>query len=176
MIKTLAIMTAAVLALGTVNATAGCGDCGGHKGEGKHKHAGDCKGDTCEVNQQRAREKETHDQGKHEFPTIDTAALKVLLATNDDLVLLDARSGKYDDGQRLPGAGQMSPNSQTKEMKKAIPAKDSLIVTYCSNVKCPASLHLARALKKHGYTNVIKYPAGIEGWMAAGNQVEKAGD
>ena len=55
-----------------------------------------------------------------------------------------------------------------------IPTKDTLVVTYCSNLKCPASAQLASALRKQGYSNILEYPVGIEGWVAAGNEVEKA--
>ena len=54
-----------------------------------------------------------------------------------------------------------------------IPSKNSLVVTYCSNPKCPASGMLAANLKKLGYKTVLEYPHGIEGWVAAGQKHEK---
>ena len=51
--------------------------------------------------------------------------------------------------------------------------KNALIVTYCSNTKCPASARLATRLRKLGYTNVLEYPEGIDGWAEAGKAVVK---
>jgi len=56
-----------------------------------------------------------------------------------------------------------------------LPGKDALIVTYCSNLKCPASSRLARRLRELGYTSVLEYPYGIEGWTKAGHEVTTAG-
>ncbi len=106
--------------------------------------------------------------------TIETSALAALVKSGIPLVLLDARTGKYDDGRRLPGAKQLGPKATAEEAAALIKAKDSLVVTYCANPKCPASGHLAARLKELGYTNVLEYPQGIEGWVKAGLSVEKA--
>jgi prevent-host-death family protein len=42
-----------------------------------------------------------------------------------------------------------------RAVAKLVPAKDSLVVTYCANLKCPASGKLAARLKELGYSNVI---------------------
>ncbi len=41
---------------------------------------------------------------------ITTDALKALLASGEKPVLLDARTGKFDDGKRIPGAGGLPRN------------------------------------------------------------------
>jgi len=91
----------------------------------------------------------------------------------DDAILLDARSGKYDDGYRIPGAKSLNSKSTAEEIAQVIPSKDSQIVTYCSNLQCPASKALAEHLKALGYTQVHEYPEGIAGWRAAGGKVDK---
>ncbi len=42
----------------------------------------------------------------------------------------------------------------------------ALLVTYCTNLKCPASRALAARLTALGYTHVLEYPEGIEGWVS----------
>ena len=91
-----------------------------------------------------------------------------------DAILLDARAGKYDDGYRIPGAKSLNSKSTAEDVAAVIPSKDAAIVTYCSNLQCPASKALAEHLEKLGYTNVHEYPEGIAGWRAAGGPVEKA--
>ncbi len=88
-------------------------------------------------------------------------------------IILDARSGKYDDGYRIPGAQSLNSQSSAEEIAKVIPNKDTLVVTYCSNLQCPAGKALAVHLKKLGYTNVLEYPEGIAGWRAGGGDVHK---
>lgn len=102
---------------------------------------------------------------------VSTGALKAMLDARTPVVILDARTGKYDDGRRLPGAKALAPEAGEQEMAAAIPSKDALIVTYCTNPACPASGELAKNLKQQGYRNVIKFPEGIQGWMMAGFEV-----
>ncbi len=52
-----------------------------------------------------------------------------------------------------------------------LPSKDALIVSYCVNPQCPASRMLAAKLIKLGYTRVLEYPQGIDGWVREGNPV-----
>jgi rhodanese-related sulfurtransferase len=104
----------------------------------------------------------------------NTTGLKAMMDAGVKVTLLDARTGKYDDGRRIPGAGSLAPNATAEDAAKAIPSKEALVVTYCSSTKCPASEMLAAQLKKLGYSNVIKYPEGIAGWAEAGLDVEKA--
>jgi rhodanese-related sulfurtransferase len=109
-----------------------------------------------------------------EKPEINTAVLATLIRSGDAMVILDARTGKYDDGRRVAGAKALSPEAGAEEAAKLIATKDSLVVTYCANLKCPASGKLAAHLRELGYRNVLEYPYGIEGWVAAGQQVDKA--
>ena len=109
-----------------------------------------------------------------EEPTITTPVLEVLLGSDVPLVLLDARTGKFDDGRRIPGAHSLSPTATADEVAALVKTKGTLVVTYCANVKCPASAHLAKHLRELSYKNVLEYSPGIEGWAAAGKEVEKA--
>ncbi len=105
---------------------------------------------------------------------LNTAALKTLLAAGVPLTVLDARAGKYDDGRRIPGAQSLAADAKDEDILAKLKAKDALIVTYCASLKCPASRALADKLRKLGYTRVIEYPSGIEGWAAEGNPIEQA--
>lgn len=104
-------------------------------------------------------------------PTVTTESLAALLRAGTPVVVLDARSGKWDDGRRIPGAKVLTAAASDAEVAAAVPDKGALVVAYCTNPKCPASLHLAKRLGALGYTNVLKYPDGIDGWEAAGQKV-----
>ncbi|MBF0243818.1 MAG: rhodanese-like domain-containing protein [Planctomycetes bacterium] len=106
--------------------------------------------------------------------SISTEELKELLVSQTPPLLLDARTGKFDDGQRIPGALSLHAGSSPEEIAKALPSKEALIVTYCANLKCPASSHLTKLLRKQGYKNIREYSQGIQGWISAGGSVDKA--
>ena len=105
---------------------------------------------------------------------IGVQALATLIRSGVPVVVLDARSGKYDDGRRLPGARALAPSATAEDAAKFLPTKQALAVTYCSGVKCPASGALAKQLRTLGYENVLEFREGIEGWVAAGHAIEKA--
>lgn len=106
---------------------------------------------------------------------VNTAALMAMMRVKTPMTVLDARTGKFDDGNRLPGAKALAPDATEAQVTAALPDKQALVVTYCANLKCPASHMLGDNLRKLGYANVLEYHEGIEAWMAAGNSVEKAG-
>ncbi len=105
-------------------------------------------------------------------PYINIAVLENLIESNVPMVLLDARSGKWDDKSRIPGAQSLNDKSTKEEVEKTIKTKEALVVTYCANLKCPASNKLYIHLKKLGYKNVLEYPFGIQDWLESGNDIE----
>jgi rhodanese-related sulfurtransferase len=105
---------------------------------------------------------------------IDTEALDVLIRSKTPLVILDARMAQWDDGKRIPGARLLTAEATAKQAAKFIPSKRSLVVVYCSNPHCPASGYLADQLSEFGYTNLLKYEEGIEGWVKSKKPVKKA--
>jgi len=159
--KLAAPVVAVLVGLAATSAWASCGSCG------TSAKAGECKDGACAVGK----------DGKaccEEHGVVNTAALATLIRTKVPVTILDARSGKYDDGKRVPGARQLSPAAKDEDVAKALPDKQALIVTYCAGPGCPASKELAEHLEKLGYTNVIEYPEGIPAWIKAGNTVEQA--
>ncbi len=105
-------------------------------------------------------------------PFINTAVLENMIESNIPMVLVDARSGKWDDKTRIPGALSLNDKSTKDEVAGSIKSKDTLVVTYCSSLKCGASNKLYIHLKKLGYKNVLEYPFGIKGWLEVGNDIE----
>jgi len=103
--------------------------------------------------------------------TVDTATLAVLLRAGTPLALLDARGEDAD--RRLPGAVPLDVKSTASEVEQAVGNKDALLVTYCTNLHCPLSGRLFEHLKNLEYENVLDYPDGLAGWLAAGYPVEE---
>jgi len=106
--------------------------------------------------------------------TINPAGLDALLKAKVPVLVLDARSGQYDDGRRVPGARSLTAKASAEDVAAVAPDKNALIVTYCSNLKCPASAALTKHLGSLGYSNVVEMPEGIEGWVVGGRPVDSA--
>ncbi|GEM_PF-2512790 len=104
---------------------------------------------------------------------IQTNELKRMMETNKDLILVDARKRKNDDGYRIGNARLVPPDAPPTHIRAALPSKSSTIVVYCASAKCPASVNLARRLISMGYEDVHVYKAGIKGWVNAGNKMNK---
>ncbi|MBM4152641.1 MAG: rhodanese-like domain-containing protein [Kiritimatiellaceae bacterium] len=170
-------LTFAILLLSGAHAVYACSGCGcsskpvepkktsAASTEVKPKSDAECTGGVCNLSEAKtpAAPKADH--------SVTTIQLKEHIDSKK-AILLDARSAKYDDGFRIPGAKALSSTATEEEIAKVIPTKDALVITYCSNTQCPASKRLADHLIKLGYTHVLEYPEGIAGWRAAGGKVD----
>ncbi len=150
---------------------ANCGKCGDKSSD----KALACPKGGCEMKADKAGAAKDCPVMNCTVPAINTSGLAALIRSKVPLAVLDARSGKYDDGRRLPGARSLKADAEETEVAKLLPDKGALVVTYCAGLTCPASNMLAERLKKLGYTNVIEYPQGIEGWTKEGNSIEGGG-
>lgn len=128
---------------------------------------------TAKVNKENCDPANCDTPKKATFKTMATADLHEMIQDGKKAIIIDARSAKYDDGKRIPGAHSLTDESSADDVAKVIPAKDDFVVTYCSSVKCPASKNLAKHLDKLGYTNVMVYEEGLEAWLAAGHKVDE---
>lgn len=102
------------------------------------------------------------------YGQIDSHGLHALISANVDVFVADARPAKYDNGRRIPTARLLPYNASDSEIRRAIPNRSTLIVTYCGNARCPLSEKLAKRLTSMGYENVLKNPDGLRGWTDAG--------
>ncbi|MBP7634772.1 rhodanese-like domain-containing protein [Candidatus Ozemobacteraceae bacterium] len=178
LIVSLIIFTVALFVIPVVNAGSGsCGDCSSCARCVSHSSpsmkSSDCPDGACTVEPSKPVEVKPHSSSGS---IITTEGLKALLSSGVPMHILDARSGKYDDGRRIPGAKSLNAESKVSTILNMLPEKQALIVTYCSNLKCPASGKLFEHLKSLGYKNLIEYPEGIQGWMSAGHEVEIVGN
>jgi rhodanese-related sulfurtransferase len=105
------------------------------------------------------------------LPTISDDVLEVLMRSRAPIKVVDARFGKWDDGRRIPGAISVSIESSGGQIEKQLGPMDTLIVTYCGSLECPASDKLAHHLINMGFRNVLEFPGGLAEWEAAGKEI-----
>lgn len=158
---------------GNVVAETGCSSCSSVESCSDAYTEKACTDNTCGDTGHEHKKEEKAAVEKTEKPAeVNTSGLKTLIDSGVPLVILDARSGQFDDGKRIPGALSLNAESKPEEVAKVLPNKQALIVTYCANLKCPASDMLYKHLKTLGYSNLLEYPEGIQGWVEAGNPVK----
>ncbi len=88
------------------------------------------------------------------------------------VTVVDALPESYWAQQHLPGALNLVEHDVDTRAATLLPDKHAAIVTYCSNRACPNSGQVATRLEDLGYTNVRKYPDGIQDWVEAGLPTE----
>jgi rhodanese-related sulfurtransferase len=109
---------------------------------------------------------ETKNAVEKPYKEISAEELQVLIAENAETVIVDTRGAKYFDGTVIKGSKVLAVNDITAESLAAIaPNKEAPLVLYCQNLECPASAKAAHKAKELGYTNILKYPGGIEEWV-----------
>lgn len=95
------------------------------------------------------------------YQQVVAEAAKELMDTEDDYVILDARTQtEYDEGH-IPGAILIPHDTVATAAENALPDKDQLILVYCRSGN--RSKEASQALVDLGYTNVVEF-GGINSW------------
>ena len=95
------------------------------------------------------------------YQQVDAETAKKLMDTEDDYVILDARTqAEYDEGH-IPGAILIPHDTVTTAAEDALPDKGQLILVYCRSGN--RSKQASQALVDLGYTNVVEF-GGINSW------------
>jgi len=114
-----------------------------------------------------AEDEETKNRVRAE---INPGALAALMRARVSFVVLDARGAK---DTFLPGAKPWAPDAAASVVRRYVPNKNSLIVTYDQGADDSASRELAERLFNDGYKNVIRFPGGVDGWTGVGLKLRK---
>lgn len=106
-----------------------------------------------------------------EFPDISIADLKQAIADKKVTVIDVNGAASYANGH-VPGA--ISFADKGADLASVLPAdKGALVVAYCGGPACSAYKAAAKKAAELGYTNVKHLSAGISGWKAAKESLEK---
>ncbi len=136
-----------------------------------------CSDGTCdsvEPDHKNGKESKKESTAADEPAKVNTSGLKTLIDSGVPMIILDARASKDVEASKIPGALALNAGSKAEDIAKILPDKEALVVTYCANIKCPASTELYQHLQSLGYSNLLKYPEGFQGWVEAGHPVKSA--
>jgi len=92
--------------------------------------------------------------------------VKDRLDREDHFLLVDVREESEWKAGRLPGAIHLGKGVIERDVEKAIPDADAVIVLYCGGGY--RSALAAFNLQQMGYRNVISMDGGYRGWTEAG--------
>jgi rhodanese-related sulfurtransferase len=102
---------------------------------------------------------------KLKFIPIET--LLEIQENQEDVMIVDVLSEDAYKQGHIPGAMNI-PTDQIEQRAQDVLDKSKPVVTYCASYACPASTNAARKLLEMGYTDVLDYKAGKQGWTSAG--------
>lgn len=111
---------------------------------------------------------ETYDVGGEEIPMAPTDDVYEWSVSDEDLLLVDARSEWGYERRHIQGAvWSPAPDGRETDDPLADVSRDTRIVTYCT---CPRTLsgHRAATLVKEGYTDVYLLKNGLQEWVEQG--------
>lgn len=95
------------------------------------------------------------------YQQVDAETAKELMDTEDDYVILDARTQAEYDEAHIPGAILIPHDTVATAAKDELPDKDRLILVYCRSGN--RSKQASQTLADLGYTNVVEF-GGINSW------------
>ena len=105
------------------------------------------------------------------LPPITAEELEQALS-DPSVVVIDAQGeGGFETGH-LEGAINFSLDDVVEQAAAAIASADQRVVLYCTDADCRGAEFVGTQLVTQGYTNVSRFPAGVDGWKADGRSVE----
>jgi rhodanese-related sulfurtransferase len=122
---------------------------------------------------------------KGQYRLVKAEQLKAWMDANKPMLIVDTMP--YADSyqkQHVPGAAQfelpiaeldkLDAATQTRLQNLLGPDRNRQLVFYCGYTKCGRSHNGAMWAVRLGYTNVYRFPGGVNAWIAAGYPVESA--
>ena len=109
------------------------------------------------------------------MPTNITARdLKQRLADEARPPIINVLPEEYYEAKHIPGSINIPHNNEgfAERVLELVEDQDEPVIVYCANTDCDASLKAARALEQAGFSNVLDFEDGTEGWAQAGYDLE----
>ncbi len=87
-------------------------------------------------------------------------------------VVIDAQGDGGFEKQHIAGALNFGLTDVETQAAAAISTKDQRVILYCTDADCLGAEFIGTQLVDAGYTNVGRFPGGIESWAAAGGCID----
>ncbi|QDU88477.1 molybdopterin biosynthesis protein MoeB [Pirellulimonas nuda] len=104
--------------------------------------------------------------------TVTPQGLKDMQDAGQKFVLVNTLPADHFEQTKIVGAVNIpeSDSDFVDRVKKQAGNKHETVVVYCANSDCDSSTRGARMLEDAGFTHVIDFESGADGWKNAGLQ------
>lgn len=104
---------------------------------------------------------------------ITTQQLKEKIDNKEDFALVEVLGPETFAEFHIPGAVNVPVDDTFEDgIQKVAPDKNKLAVVYCRDIECHASAKAVRRMELLGYTKVLEFHNGKNGWKAQRLPVE----
>ncbi len=111
------------------------------------------------------------------LPPVTIEELEAALE-DPNVVVIDAQGedeGNYEKAH-IAGALNFALDDVAEQAALAVSDKDQRVVVYCTDQDCLGAEFVGTLLVQAGYSNVGRFPGGVDGWAKAGRQIETGAD
>ena len=104
------------------------------------------------------------------LPPVTDGELAQAIA-DPNVVVIDAQGDGQFERAHIDGALNFALDDVLGQAEQAIHAKDQRVVVYCTDEACLGAEFVGTQLVEAGYSNVGRFPGGVDAWAAAGHRV-----
>lgn len=105
------------------------------------------------------------------LPPVSIDELEAALVDPDTVVIDAQGDGNYETAH-IAGAINFGLNTVEEQASQAISRKDQRVLVYCTDKDCLGAEFVGTLLVEAGYSNVGRFPGGVDGWADTGRPVE----
>jgi rhodanese-related sulfurtransferase len=105
--------------------------------------------------------------------TINAYQLQSMIDRNEDFFLINTLDEEHFPKTKIAGAVNI-PQSQpdfAERVLQEVGDKQKTIVVYCAGQMCDSATQAAHKLQAAGFSQVLDFEAGAQGWLDAGHPV-----
>ncbi|MBN4047418.1 VOC family protein [Acidimicrobiaceae bacterium AH-315-P05] len=107
------------------------------------------------------------------LPPVSVDELQAAL-DDPNVVVIDAQGNGGYDTAHLEGAVDFSLDDVVGQAPQNIDAKDQRVVVYCTDADCLGAEFVGTQLVEAGYSNVGRFPGGVDAWATSGRPTESS--
>lgn len=106
--------------------------------------------------------------------TIQAQELKRILNGENDTPVINVLDSEDYRDKHIPATINipLSSDDFVRRVEQRVHSKTAPVVVYCAKTECDASEKAAMKLEGAGFTSVMDFSAGVDGWSSAGYELE----
>ncbi len=105
------------------------------------------------------------------LPPVSVEELEAALE-DPNVVVIDAQGDDSYGTAHIAGTNHFDFNGVAEQAATTIASKDQRVLVYCTDKDCLGAEFVGTLLVEAGYSNVGRFPGGVEDWAASGRTVE----